>query len=103
MLILASDPGTYETGYMIFDPETWEIKECGKIKNEILLDKIERLSPYFDLLVSEDITSFTRNSKYLIETIRWTGKFEHAANWNDKKCQYITRQFVKKHLMGKIN
>jgi hypothetical protein len=101
--ILAIDAGTIRSGFCFFDTDALDFYDGnysphGKIEN-VAFKTILSIADY-DHLVMEDITPFSSVGATTIETIKWLGRFESLSF---RPHTYITRQQVKKHLIGKVN
>jgi len=101
MIILAIDPGSYQSGCCLYCPELNEFYDFGKISNEELLQKVGQEA--YNKLVIEDITSQGTVGKTTFDTCKWIGRFSERANTRNIPFEYITRGAVKKTLTGKIN
>jgi hypothetical protein len=78
-MILAIDPGTTQSGFVLFDPKTQQPHEFGKIPNEEVIRGIAegRWAP--DLLAVEMIQSYGMPiGRETMETILWLGEMIHA-------------------------
>jgi hypothetical protein len=114
MLILCLDPGTTKTGACVFDTERKIPVEFGgfkpsKIDNEVVLRLLTPhhegglLESFVERVVIEDITNQGVNGNTIIQTVRWTGRFDQRCSDNNTPFSYIKRNYVKKHLTGKVN
>lgn len=73
MRILAIDPGTEKSGWIVFDTDNYSVEEMGITDNFELLDTIETLNS--DLVAFEMIASYGMPiGKTTIETIFWIGR-----------------------------
>lgn len=77
MNILAIDPGTTESAYVLMDAKTYILIECGKIPNSNLKDKLLLFKNREDLyLVIEMIKSYGMPlGDTCLETCVWIGRF----------------------------
>jgi hypothetical protein len=93
--ILAIDPGTNESAYIIWDGEN--IGEFDIMDNEDVLIKI--LEPEIDELLIEKITCYGMPiGKSTIDTIEWIGRFDQQ--WfllSGKRAILITKNQVQLH------
>ena len=96
--ILAIDPGTDRSGWVVFDPATQRVIEHGICSNEELVARLE--TGQFDAmhLVIEKIASYGMPvGEEVFETCRWSGKFEQAFGGT---CALVPRRSVKLFLCG---
>lgn len=114
MRIIAIDPGTTHSGYVVFNTGDLTFTEHGKIKNEDLAERMAVLlqarmtyGQPIEKVVIENITPQGVFGKTTIETCKWLGRFDFIASLflrrGDKSYVYINRSTVKKHLLGKVN
>ena len=90
--ILAIDPGTLESGYVIF--EDGKIIDKGIEVNELLRDTIKIRD--YDTLVIEMVASYGMPvGKEVFETCLWIGRFIECTK---RKVKLIERRDVKLHL-----
>lgn len=98
MKLVAIDPGTTKSGWVQI--EDGIPVQHGWYENEPLL-KILELDVYSTDLAIEDITSFGMPvGKDVFTTVRWTGRFDHAASQNGLPATYIGRKEVMTELCG---
>jgi hypothetical protein len=96
--ILAIDPGTTQSGWIVYDPEKLP-RECdfGITPNEELLRDLEVHSSPLDAVVIEMVACYGLPvGAEVFETVCWIGRFMHAA-----EPFPVTRMFrkeVKMHL-----
>lgn len=94
MKILGVDPGTTQSGYVLFDGK---VIESGVVSNDVMLDKISNTDA--DLVAIE---RFESRGMILgedsLETLVWTGRFIQASS---KPITRIKRSAVKRSLFGK--
>ena len=91
--LLAIDPGTDQSGWVLFDPANKRVIEHGISSNEELLARLE--AGQFDVtrLVIEKIASYGMPvGEEVFETCRLSGKFEQAFG---SVCELVTRRRVK--------
>ena len=92
MRIIAVDPGTFESGFVVWDGKT--VMDKGKIKNQMLLDKLKRSN--FKVLVIEQIRSYgNAMGQSTIDTVFWSGRFAEAFVG---EFYLMPRVEVKKHI-----
>jgi hypothetical protein len=102
LLILAIDPGSTESAYVVLDKELRPVK-FGKINNFDLLNdlKMDRFHRDYDInhFVIEMIASYGMGvGKEVFETCVWIGRFAERANF--KEVRYIYRKDEKMNLCG---
>ena len=98
MRLFSIDPGTTKSGWVQL--EGGIPVGHGWMDNDELLGKLERDTYSTDLAI-EDITSFGMPvGKDVFTTVRWTGRFDHAAQGNDLPTTYIGRKEVMLGLCG---
>ena len=74
MKILAIDPGTVESGFVVFNSETRQVEESGVIENEELIKRSSWVDA--DILVIEMCANYGMPSgKTIFETVLWIGRF----------------------------
>jgi len=98
MSILAIDPGTRQSGWVVWDGKT--ILSCGKEENEIVLKLCEAHS-VATRCVLEMVGSYGTGlamGKDIYTTCIWLGEFKHA--FGRQRTEVIVRQAVKAHLCG---
>ena len=114
MRIIAIDPGTTHSGYVVFNTSDMSFTEHGKIKNEdlaermaILLQTRKQYEQPIERVIIENITPQGVFGKTTIETCKWLGRFDLIASLFLRRGAhsyvYINRSTVKKHLLGKVN
>lgn len=93
--ILAIDPGTVESGWVIYDGS---VLDSGVCKNHMMLDMVKR-SREPDLAI-EMIASYGMPvGREVFETCVWIGRFVQA--WfNPSAVKLVYRKDVKLHLCG---
>lgn len=93
--ILAIDPGTLESGWvMLIDGN---VSESGVCKNE---DMLETVKCWRGALAIEMIASYGMPvGREVFETCVWIGRFVQAYRWPDR-AEMIYRRDVKLHLCG---
>jgi len=92
MIILAIDPGTNESGYIIWDSTQKEIRQLGIISNSVMLDEI--IMSTFDVCAIEYIQAMGMNvGQTVFDTCLWAGRFWQLAG--DSKTVWIPRRSVK--------
>ena len=98
--VLAIDPGTTESGVIIWDGN--EIKAKGKWGNYGVLLQIRcchDMNIVPDAMVIEEINPYTMG-KTTRDTILWSGRFQEAWESHGYECSYLSRIEVRQHLCG---
>lgn len=99
MRLLAIDPGTTESAWVVWDGS--KIINAGKDPNEMLLGVIRRRGPIGGMWVAacciEMVASFGMPvGAEVFETVFWIGKFAEA--FGDTNTYRLTRIAIKNHL-----
>ncbi len=100
MTILAIDPGTSESGFVLYDDGF--VFRSGVLPNEVLLQQIlaGSLAPLPSLIAIEMIASYGMAvGKDVFETCVWIGRFQQAWPWPEEVV-HVYRRDVKMHLCG---
>ena len=104
-MILAIDPGTDNSAFVLWDHIEQKIYDKGIISNIDVLEMLERLAK--DKLIDcnvaiEMIASYGMAvGKETFETVFWIGQFYHA--WRNKNpAVLIFRKDIKLHLCGSL-
>lgn len=105
MLILALDPGSIETAYMIYDAASGKPVKFGKVQNE----KMRMMCCYIDSIIEEVeavaiemIASYGMPvGKEVFETCVWIGRFIEALGGGES-IQLVYRKDIKLHLCGSV-
>ena len=93
--ILAIDPGTTESGWVVFDGK--QVVECGVMENNALLEQVDLFSG--ERLAIEMIASYGMAvGREVFETCVWIGRFIQARQ--PMQHELIYRRDVKIHLCG---
>lgn len=99
MIILAIDPGSRESGWVIYDTVSKRLKRFESMENRNLLDILGTVNTIYQvqLLVIEMIASYGMPvGADIFETCTWIGRFEQAFGLARSKRVY--RMDVKMHL-----
>lgn len=98
MRLLAIDPGTRESAWVVWDGE--RIVWHGKQINEHVLAAIHmECTIKFDLCVIEMVASFGMPvGAEVFETVYWIGRFAEASIARQKDTYRVTRNEIKNHL-----
>ena len=103
-MVLAIDPGTLKTAYVLLCPETRVPLEFGKINNEnMLLKLISILDIHTDDL--EIVCEFPMPrgqlaSTHLFETVEWIGRYHQLVFQKGSRFQHFDRKDVKMTICG---
>lgn len=102
-MILAIDPGTTQSAWVLYDPEARFVVRKAIEANEKVEDHL-RWGGFNAVLVIEKIESQGMSvGAETFETVFWTGRF--AAAWDTAaatKARRVTRREVKLHLCGSM-
>jgi hypothetical protein len=101
MRLLAIDPGTTQSGWVLCDCEGGECLpvEHGIADNDCMLDHCHRCIPHF--VVMEWFQSYGMPvGKEVFDTCWWVGRFHETAVNVADRVEYLTRGEVKLHLCG---
>lgn len=98
MLLLAIDPGTLESGFVVFDGE--RVHRSGVLPNEEMLRLLP--SSQSDALAIEMVASYGMAvGREVFDTCVWIGRFQQA--WREPgKVRLVFRREVKSHLCGSM-
>jgi len=102
-VILAIDPGTRESGFVVFDGR--RVAQAGVLHNELMLQAVidgRRLTTAPDALAIETVEAMGMAvGAEVFETVHWAGRFLQA--WRDpSSVRRITRRQVKLGLCGSM-
>jgi len=96
-MILAIDPGTYQSAYAVLDYRLPKIEDFGLLSNEDMLPELYNIWPFVAVLAVEMVASYGMPvGKSTFETVFWAGRFWQASRAGKKIKIY--RQDVKLHL-----
>jgi hypothetical protein len=101
MKILAIDPGTTESAYVIMDSETYKPLEFDKVDNEDLLSIILDLclEDKIGKSVIEMVSSYGMPvGKEIFETVFWIGRFYELLDFRIESVDRMYRKDVKMNL-----
>ena len=97
--ILAIDPGTTYSGFVLINTETLEPVEFGKIQNDELEETVS--STEAGTVVIERIASYGMPvGRSVFETCEEIGRLSHIAETQGKEVQYVYRKEEKKTICG---
>jgi len=91
MIILGVDPGTVQSGYVVFNSDGMEVLESGVINNEEFL----HLSVWdsADIVCMEMIASYGMPvGQTTFETTVWIGRFIQTCIYKDKKFELLYKK-----------
>ena len=105
MIVLAIDPGTTESGFVVYDTETKLPLESGKDLNEHVMTYIEHVK--WDKLLIEMVAHYGLGmpaGKTVFETCVWIGRFwQHAFHCKTlPSVRLVYRKEVCLHLCGSV-
>lgn len=99
--LLAIDPGTFASGWVVMDETTRRPIRFGKDENEDLLRMIQAGDVWAPEVVVEMLTSYGAPvGRETLETCVWVGRFLQAAAMDGRKIQTMNRRDVKYELTG---
>lgn len=102
MVILAVDPGTTKSGFVVYDTAEREILDKGILPNEELVEQIwvyNKGEQFPSVLVYEGMNLYHAVSEDTIQTLQWCGEFRFAFRICDYTCPCveIKRSAIRKH------
>lgn len=100
MRILAIDPGTTESAYVLIDSTDCSFIEFAKVANDELLAALPRLLPVGTAVAAlEMVESYGMAvGKEVFETVVWIGRYEQRIIDLHTAVERIGRKVVKSHL-----
>ena len=103
MRVLAIDPGTTESGWVLYDTETELPVDAGIGDNDIIVQYISTYArAKFDRIAVEMVASYGMPvGASVFETCVWIGRFVQAA-WPTGHHTLVYRKDVKMHLCGSM-
>lgn len=97
--MLAIDPGTFASGWVIMNQENRRPMYCGKDQNAVLLRSLLEYETWAPLVVIEMMTSYGAPvGRETLETCVWVGRFIQAASMKEATAQTMYRRDVKYEL-----
>lgn len=106
MMILAIDPGTTESGWVLYDSALCAVVEHATHPNENVRTMLHLLRRDVGLMVRPDVLAIERIASYgmavgeeTFETVWWSGRFAEA--WG-ARLERVYRREVKLHLCGSV-
>lgn len=99
-VILAIDPGSERSGWVVLNAATMGIRAHGKMPNPELLSMVRDLSPDVGAVVIEWMSSYGRTvGTETFEALYWVGRFAEAAD-RQVPIHRLKRSEVVSHLLG---
>ncbi len=96
MNVLAIDPGTEQSAYVVYDGA---VLEYGILDNEDFAREVREWTNYLNHMAIEMVACYGMPvGAEVFETCVWIGKFESA--WGDCDISRVYRKDVKLHLCG---
>ncbi len=96
LILLAIDPGTTLSAYLVLDTATYEIVDKGKVENDKLMELVK--TGYFDMLAIEGFQSFGMPvGKEVFDTAYYIGRLMQIAEDLGSKTRMVYRSEVKLH------
>lgn len=96
MVLLAIDPGTSQSAFLVLDTDTYEIVDKGKVANAELIAMVR--TGYFDMLAIEGFQSFGMPvGKEVFDTAYYIGRLMQIAEDLGSKVRMVYRSDVKMH------
>lgn len=103
MSLLAIDPGTTESAYVVFEPYGRKAVGFGYALNDEVLKIIEtnHYEEAVDIFIEEVRCYGMAVGRDVFETVKWTGRFAQAAIDSGHRVHWIGRKEVLMHLNGR--
>lgn len=96
MIILAVDPGTSLSAYLVMETDDYSIIDKGKVANDVLIGMVK--TGYFDMLAIEGFQSFGMPvGKEVFDTAYYIGRLLQIAEDLGSKTRMVYRSDVKMH------
>ncbi len=91
MIIFGIDPGTVESGYVVFNSENMQVVDSGVVGNEELLDKTTWVDA--DIVCIEMVASYGMPvGQTTFETVLWIGRFVQMCVTKNKEYQLLYKK-----------
>lgn len=91
MKILGIDPGTVDSGYVVFNPLDMQVIESGVVSNEELLQS--NVFDDADIICIEMIASYGMPvGQTTFETILWIGRYVQVCIFKNKKFELLYKK-----------
>lgn len=95
--ILAIDPGTTQSGWVLYDGE--RVHSSGVEGNDAMLQRVQHWQSEVTLAIEMVASYGMPVGREVFETVVWIGRFQQA--WHDPEAvQMVYRRDVKLHLCG---
>ena len=96
MLLVAIDPGTSLSAYLVMETDDYSIIDKGKVENDVLTGMVK--TGYFDMLAIEGFQSFGMPvGKEVFDTDYYIGRLLQIAEDLGSKTRVVYRSDVKMH------
>jgi len=96
MILMAIDPGTTLSAYLVLDTATYEIVDKGKVENDNLMELVK--TGYFDMMAVECFQSFGMGvGQTVFNTAYYIGRLMQVAEGLGSKVRMVYRSEVKMH------
>ena len=100
-LILAIDPGTEKSAFVVFDQNERSVIDKGICVNDGIINYI--LDHNESPIAIEMVASYGMPvGREVFETVLWIGRFMQTAHWSLQTPTLIYRKDVKMHLCGSV-
>lgn len=100
-MILAIDPGTTESGWVVYDPIAPAVVKSGVSENPVVEVTIQNVTGRGHVAVCERIRGYGMPvGASVFETCEWTGRFHAACCCPQTRWHWLERRDVKLHLCG---
>lgn len=99
MRVAGVDPGTFSSGYILWNTESVTEEECGQISNDCLNDTVYSGRP--DMVAIELITCYGLVvGKETFQSLLVIGRLQEYCRVYDIPCVLVTRAAVRLHMCG---
>ena len=96
MILMAIDPGTTQSAYLVMETDDYSIIDKGKVENDVLIGMVK--TGYFDMLAIEGFQSFGMPvGKEVFDTAYYIGRLLQIAEDLGSKTRMVYRSDVKLH------
>lgn len=110
-VLMAIDPGTSESAFVVMDTEDYRIVDKGKVENDALMALVK--TGYFDMMAIEWIQNYGARliggkvvggaGQSIFETCRFVGRIQQISLDMGSPVHLIYRTTIKAHITGKAN
>lgn len=98
MRVLAIDPGTDKSAYIVWNSSIERVSQSGIVVNGSLSTQLRNAPEFCDFIACEMIASYGMAvGKETFETCLWIGRFQEAAS---APFELVYRRDIKLHLCG---